>query len=232
MFRDFFKYEKKKIKRIFYFHVVYFLAFSLIFGLVAYSIYLSGFNSGSHTPASHAFGLFLIFGMILMGILSLGLAAYIVILAVCGPKYIFPSKFFLVIFILLLRLIGFFMPDWSLTGGYRDYLKANGDLDCIHKWLVNYEMSDYEFINEDGSKHGRVDDFDYPDCIKALNPHRVLISEKNSKKYILLMYRFGIDWDFGLCVMEEPMDIPDYRVDSPDVRIQLQDIAFVWSSCH
>jgi predicted membrane protein len=214
--------EKKK--RLLFFHIIFLLLALFIYGMCRYSLYKAGYTASEH---GSYFGTFVKAGILSPLFLTVSFVIWLVIIVKCGPKYLFPS---IILVVLSFLLVFWITKDWTITQGYSDYINANTNVEEIHKWLVDYEMSDYEFINEDGSKHGSVDDFDYPDCIKALNPHDVLIFEKNSKRYILLRYSFGPGMSYGLCVMEEPMDIPDYIDDRSDNRIQLQDIAFVWSS--
>ena len=114
--------------------------------------------------------------------------------------------------------------------GYYNYIKDNVDIVEIHDWLEKYEDPDYTFTEEDGTKSGSVLDWDWPQCIKNLNPTRgVLIGEIETIKYIRIMY--AVDWELsiGLCVMEKPMEVPEYGFDVPEKRIMLSENAFVFS---
>ncbi|MHC5180546.1 MAG: hypothetical protein ACYSOW_01525, partial [Planctomycetota bacterium] len=109
--------------------------------------------------------------------------------------------------------------------GYYDYVQSNVDLNEIHDWLLSYEFSKY-----DDAEYGRVFENNWPESIKALNPSRgVLLLENEGKRYIVISH--GVDWELsiGLCVMEEPMDVPEWGYDFTEKRIKLSDNAFVWA---
>ena len=137
-------------------------------------------------------------------------------------KSFLPLVFLFILSFILIGLVTALVPS-SPAKGYCDYVKANVDIDEIYKWLINYQFNEY-----DEAEFGRVFEENWPKCIKNLNPKNVLIRKVNAKKYMRIIYFFGPSAAFGLCVMEEPMDIPDYG-DFPEKRIKLSDNTFAWA---
>ena len=214
--------DKKKFKKFIYLHAVPLILFLVYSAVLSYCSYKGGF---SVNDSNGYFGVRFLMLILFLPILFVFLVYYIIILFAIEKKYILPS--------VVLGLVFSFVYFWTIASvmvyfpakGYYHYVKSNVDIDEIHHWLVNYKGPKYDdFVDEDGTKRGRVLDVDWPECIKALNPTRgVLIFESKGKKYIRISY--AVDWELsiGLCVMEEPMDVPGIKR-----YIELQDNAFIW----
>jgi len=176
------------------------------------------------------FGVRLLLMLLFPLILPASLIYYIVILFKVGPKSIFPS----IVIAAILSFIFLCTASWSLVTlpaqGYYDYVKKNVNIREIQKWLVNHEQPGYELMKGDGTKQDWVPDNHWPECIKSLHPTRgVLIFESEGKRYVKICHAVDIELSIGLCVMEEPMDIPEYVDDFSERRIKLSDNAFVWA---
>lgn len=222
MFKQLSQYDKKNFKKFIYLHAVPLILFLVYSAVLSYCSYKGGFTV---TESNSYFGVRFLMLFLFLPILFVFFVYYIIILFAIEKKYILPSiALGLVSSFIFLYTIGLGMVHFPAKG-YYDYVKANVDLDEIHDWLLSYEFSKY-----DDAEYGRVFEDNWPESIKALNPSRgVLLLESEGKKYIRISH--GVDWELsiGLCVMEEPMDIPEYGDDFNDKRIKLSDNAFVWA---
>lgn len=201
--------------------------FLLFYGILWYFSYRGGLSvtESPNTYFSIRFWLMIISPLIFFMLLII----YIILIIRNGLKYFFYSIGLFVIFFLMICFFGDPLVS-PVAKGYYKYVKSNLDINKIHKWLINYKNTEDESVDEYGTKQYRVFDYDWPESIKNLNPSRgVLICENKGKKYIRISH--GVDWELsvGLCVMEEPMDVPEWGHNFSEKRIKLSDTAFVWA---
>ena len=108
-----------------------------------------------------------------------------------------------------------------ITNGFYDLVQQRASIEEIRTWL----KSEAEIV---AATPIRLYEADYPKSIAVLKPRQVLLSEKDGAKYVRLIYGKGVEWDFGLIVCEDQIQIPldDYTVS--EYRKEVSDIAFVW----
>lgn len=224
MLKGLFADDWKKVKKALCVHGSLFIIASVIILIIGYMMYMEGY--GAAQGSSYLIPLMLAI-LVAFPVLLISFVWYVVVLFTNGFKYFLFSLIITFFLCLILYLICILVPFGSITEGHYDYVKENVDIGEIHQWLVNYEESDhtYTYVNEDGAKTGSIYDSDWPECIKAHNPGNVLIGEKDSKRYLRVWYRFGPGMSFGFCVMEAPMDVPEYGIED---RKELQSDAFIW----
>jgi glucan phosphoethanolaminetransferase (alkaline phosphatase superfamily) len=182
---------------------------------------MAGYTATQDSPYE---GRFLMSALFLPLILIGCLVIYLIAMFIIGFRYMIPSIAFFVISFLFMFLLIFLMSDMSPAKGYYDYVKMNVDVGEIHASLMDYERED------NSTKYNRLFEEYWPECIKVLKPDNVLLSEKDSIKYVRVVYFFGPSQAFGLCVMEEPTEIPAYDPDDYSHRIKLDNNAFIWDN--
>ena len=219
--------DRKSLKKFIYLHAVIWILFLLYSSVLSYCSYMGGFTVAE---PNRYFEVRFLLMLLFLPFLLVVFIYYIIILSKVGKKYISPS----IALTSILFAIFFFTMSAAFVKfparGYCDYVKNNVDIDAIHNWLVNYEVTEYEYVAEDGTRRRLVFEEDWPESIKTLNPSRgVLIFENKGKKYIRISHGVDIELSIGLCVMEEPMGVPEWGDDFNEKRIKLSDSTFVWA---
>ena len=218
----------QKIKKLVYLHLGLLLSIMLFHGFTTFCFFQAGYTATTTNSPYFSIIIYIAFALPLIFIIFLiFLVFYGVVLVKIGIRYIFYSLALWILSFLIYCLIVYSLSflNFPIAKGYYCYVRNNVDISELQTWLAEYEHT----ITNQGRHHvDQIHEEYWPACIKKLNPREVRIFGESPKKYIRIIYGTTVHPSFGLCVMEEPVEIPlDSYYDS-EYRIKLSDNAFVW----
>lgn len=220
MFGILFKFKDKNVKQLFLIQTVFFLIAAILISTIMYYAYRTGYEA---TQEKGYLGVLLISAGLFIALAAIFII-YLVVLIIFNISYAIRVLLFSLVYAVPFCTIYFLTPYKSIQQGYYDYLTDNHiNIEQIRAW-----MTSYEFGRGDDPQYGYVFERNWPDCIRCLHPKAVVLKEPEGKIYLRIIYSFGPSVAFGLCVTEEPTDVPLYDPQDGENRIQLQENAFVW----
>ncbi|MHC4742242.1 MAG: hypothetical protein ACYS8Z_10035 [Planctomycetota bacterium] len=230
MGKFFVRNDFQKIKRLICLHIAFLLGFILFYGFGIFCFFKAGYTAAIEDSPYFDIIFFAAFALPLLFFICLVING--VVLVKIGIRYIFCSLVFWLLSFLICYLIGCclsFFWGFPAARGYYCYVRDNVEIDELQKWLTEYEHKITR--QEEYGEEYRTDlifEENWPVCIKQLNPKEVTLYGEKPQKYIRIIHGLVAGPSFGLCVMEEPLDIPlDVYYDS-EYRIKLSDNAFIW----